>query len=1054
MNGQITIFTKEGTEVVRMQKKAPIWDLCWSPTGQDSPSLLAAVCWDKTISFYNTSGRHLGSRQMKRDACSLSFMGNGDYFFVGGTDRTVTMWSKEGIELSPIVAIGGWVWCCKTKPMQNVVAVGGNDGTLSLISNHFPTVHGLFQDHYALRSRMTDVVVQHLVTKEELRIPCRNLVKKIALYKDRLAVQLPDYVMVYRTFVDESLELKYKVMHKIPQKRECNLLVVTSRHIFLCLEKRLLLLNFEGAVVREWIMGAIIRYIKVIGGPPGREGLLVGLRSGDILKVFVDNAFPIDVYKMRESIRCLDMSSSKEKLAAVDEKNHLVVYDIKQGKVLHEFDGATSVSWNSEYEDMLCYSEGHDVVILTANFAPVHQKMQGFVVGFKGSKVFCLQHTTMNTVDIPQSHALYKFLERKDVERAYEIACLGVTDEDWMALGVASLHSMQLEVAKKAFLRVRDIRFIELTHRIDRERRLAAKTGQEKRNLDIFLRGEVYAQLGKYDDAAKMFVKSGRVDQAMEMFTMMHMWNQAQKYAALLENVDMKTVMLKQAAAAERSGDIKEAASIYAKVGETLKGIELFGTNNYLDELIGVVRSLGAHEKVPLERSLEYFREKRHHLYAVETAQKLDNPRIMMDIHVEFHKWQEGITMLDIHPDLADHFWLPYAQWLILQDRFDEAREAFVKANRPREAIKIVEQLVHNAVTEERFQDASFYYFVLSMEELKLFDQTGDPHAREMFEDSRERAEMYFAYHHVKSFVEAPFTPMEPENLFHMTRFLSMKISSRKLHQRIPKGMSRLLIAYAMAKLSQQLSCFKFARQMYQQLQQMRVPVSWQEDVDISTLAVRSKPHLDDESLRTTCYKCSSMSPMLPSEGDFCSICHHPFIRSFYGLDVLPLVEFILEKGISDEEAQRLIQSRPSGDRRRGGRKASQTRETDDGAQVLSLSGARSDVEYVDDDDIGEINVDDPFTQHLLSLDRGDAHRPLRVDRETLRSFIPEDVFIVSWPSSKIPPSYYRLIAREVPVVLCHSCNHFFHEDDYFFEALKRGGCPFCRAPISSSKHN
>jgi intraflagellar transport protein 122 len=57
--------------------------------------------------------------------------------------------------------------------------------------------------------------------------------------------------------------------------------------------------------------------------------MLVGLKNGSVLKVFVDNGFPIPIVKQATSIRIVDISADKQKIAIIDDYNSLFVYDIK-----------------------------------------------------------------------------------------------------------------------------------------------------------------------------------------------------------------------------------------------------------------------------------------------------------------------------------------------------------------------------------------------------------------------------------------------------------------------------------------------------------------------------------------------------------------------------------------------------------------------------------------------------------------------------------------------------------------------------------------------------
>jgi len=75
--------------------------------------------------------------------------------------------------------------------------------------------------------------------------------------------------------------------------------------------------------------------------------------------------------------------------------------------------------------------------------------------------------------------------------------------------------------------------------------------------------------------------------------------------------------------------------------------------------------------------------------------------------------------------------YLPYADWLSANDKFDEAQEAYKKAGRPDLSLRIIEFLTQNAIAEKRYQDAAQYYWLLSTESLKLAQNIGGKATKE-----------------------------------------------------------------------------------------------------------------------------------------------------------------------------------------------------------------------------------------------------------------------------------------------------------------------------------
>ena len=121
--------------------------------------------------------------------------------------------------------------------------------------------------------------------------------------------------------------MHYRIREKLAQTLDCNLLVVTSNHLILCLEKRLQSVSFAGVIEREWILDSSITYIKVAGGPAGKECLITGSLNNSSLvsnnlkshKKDVNRdshiaSSPISQSSFFKGVRCLILASPQRKL--------------------------------------------------------------------------------------------------------------------------------------------------------------------------------------------------------------------------------------------------------------------------------------------------------------------------------------------------------------------------------------------------------------------------------------------------------------------------------------------------------------------------------------------------------------------------------------------------------------------------------------------------------------------------------------------------------------------------------------------------------------------
>ncbi|KAL3982366.1 WD domain G-beta repeat family protein [Acanthocheilonema viteae] len=954
--------------------------------------LLVLVDWAQTASFYDLEGNQLVQEDKKLgyDPTAIEFFNYGQFLIICGSNRQVTLYSREGTTLGTVAQMDTWVWTVKTRPNTNAIVVGCVDGTLACYQLMFSTVHGLHKEQYAYRENMTEVVVQHLA-KTSIRIYCNDLVRKVAVYYNHLAVQLIDRIEIYRLIVERNNgQLEYKLIEKINRAFECSLL-----------ERCLQCYDHKGLKQREWLLESLIRYIKVVGGPPGREAILIGLRNGAVCKIFVDNPFITEVLRLKSAVRCLDISHLREKLAIVDETGVCTTFDIKTKQLLFQEPSCNSVAWNADHENLLCYSGGGVLCIKANNFSSHQQRMQGFVVGFSGKRVFCLHMFAMIAVEVPLSNQLYQYLEQKMYKEAYDLASLGVTESDWEVLGHDALLNFQLDIAQKAFHRIKDARYLQLISEVkDMIKRDA------KRELML---GYIKAYEGRYRDAAILFQNTGCEQKTLEMFTDLRMFDQAQELLSSASGETQKTLLRRRAAWAQNSNEPIIAAEMFVASGDYDKAVNLMIKNDWIDMLIKLAHRIDRNNVDVLRTIGNYLAKKEEYTLASHLFQSINDIHALLNMYVDAALWNDisfysrFINFLSMAFLVAAKYqkynkevYLPYARWLAENDRFDEAQKAYHMAGHDVEALQVLEQLMGNAVRENRFSDAGYYSWMLSMQYLERC--SGDLKLNEKFLDFSDKANCYYAFDVIHKYLAEPFTSCPADALINIARYLAFQKEIYKI--------SRVSILYTLMKQGQILGAYKLARYALEQLSYLKIPRRFEKFIETDALTIRSKPFTDAEELLPMCYRCGISNPLIGTNE--CVHCRTPFILSFLSFEVLPLVEFVVSDDINLEEARQLISAEPPLDQ-----------------------------------------IKHPL-QEQMNLKTG----KVVADRETLLKLEKQQVIIAEWPPPFVTRFYYNVIP-EISITQCSSCYRMFHADDFEMACLKTGACPFCHvASQKKTDHN
>ncbi|KAL4717436.1 hypothetical protein ACJJTC_000585, partial [Scirpophaga incertulas] len=856
-SGSVSIRNQIGHEVKTITRDAAIWAVSFSK------STLLVADWNEVISFYNLQGEPTyKERNIGIAALSMSLLGS--LVLVGGVGGWVIL-TAEGVPINTTKQ--EWVWAVTSSPSKNIMAVACQDGTLWCYQIVFSTVHGLYRERYAYRENMIDVIIHQLTTGNKVRIKCHDRVQKIAIYKHRLAVQLPERVVVYEQGDAEGM--LYRVKEKLSQKTECSLLVATSDALLLYLASR----TSDGSS-------------KMILQTPG-------------------------------SVRCLDVSASRSRLAVVDETSICRVYCLPSGDLLYTEENVSSVSWNSWCDDLLGMSGGGMLSIKAAHFPAATQPLTGSIVGFQGGRVFCLQVNSMQTINVPLSHALHQYLQHKKFSEAYAVACLGVTALDWERLGMAALEELSFEVAKKAFQRSENIIYLTLIDHLQER----FESG-EKRSVIV---GDVQAYRGRYADAAQSFHSVGRDDRALNLYVDLRMFNKAQEYVG--EGEGFTALARRRAEWARHVNEPRAAAEMYLAAGDVRKATQLMAESGKRDMLIELARKLDKGSSESLKHVAEALVTAGELVTAADVYYRLGDFRKVAQLAVSANEWSRAFELAKEHAECKREVYLPYAHRMAHENKFVEAQKAYHMAGETQTAIHVFTILVGNAVNEERFGDAGYLHYLLATQYLERADTHIQKERESMFDQyqyNERLARLYHAYDAVHRCVHEPFSLSQPDSLLNAARYVLELIKEEP-----PPGVSKFCLYLCLAKQAKALNANTLARQMLDKILALQIPQKFQESVELMIMKTRAScgGEVKEDDISPLCWRCRRHTPPLCATR--CLHCRHALTHSLATHEVLPLVQFEPEEGISETEALDLIDRLPMPE--------TENKQTTGGAEVLRI---------------------------------------------------------------------------------------------------------------------
>lgn len=118
-----------------------------------------------------------------------------------------------------------------------------NSGYITVHQLSKKNIFSSYHELYARRDNFTDVIVENIAMNQKLRVKCKELVKVISMFKDKLAVLQSERLLIY---IASEEGLKYSPYRKITRKFDCDGMEILNSHVLFTKDNKVQVYNLLG----------------------------------------------------------------------------------------------------------------------------------------------------------------------------------------------------------------------------------------------------------------------------------------------------------------------------------------------------------------------------------------------------------------------------------------------------------------------------------------------------------------------------------------------------------------------------------------------------------------------------------------------------------------------------------------------------------------------------------------------------------------------------------------------------------------------------------------